>query len=169
MASSRPSHRDLRVGTHQSPRSVIRAEVGDSLKIVFKNNGSLPFTIYAHGVGYDQGSDGMTGGPPGTIFIYTRVVDHRSGPQPGEPSSKFWLYHSHANEQRDTAPGLVGPIIVNAKGMSRPAQRQKMSTARSSPVLHASGEPELVSEREYRDVHCQSNGPQTHRRRQPRF
>jgi len=31
----------------------------------------------------------------------------------------LWLYHSHANERRDIAAGLVGAIIVSAKGTVR--------------------------------------------------
>lgn len=99
---------------------LLRAEVGDTLKIVFKNNARFPFSMHPHGVRYDQTSDGVTGVPPGGVFTYTWGVDPRSGPHSGEPSSKFWLYHSHANEQRDVAAGLVGGIIVSAKGTVKP-------------------------------------------------
>jgi FtsP/CotA-like multicopper oxidase with cupredoxin domain len=95
---------------------VLRGETGDTLKIVFRNNAHFPFSMHPHGVLYDQPSDGMKGIAPGETFIYTWILDPRTAPKAGEPSSKLWLYHSHANERRDLAAGLVGAIIVSAKG-----------------------------------------------------
>src|SRR3954467_9069106 len=37
---------------------VIRAEVGDTIKVVFRNNGSQPYSIHVHGVLYDKASEG---------------------------------------------------------------------------------------------------------------
>jgi FtsP/CotA-like multicopper oxidase with cupredoxin domain len=98
---------------------VLRGEAGDRLKVVFKNNAHFPFSMHPHGVLYDQASDGVKGILPGETFTYTWVLDPRSAPKAGEPSSKLWLYHSHANERRDLASGLVGAIIVSAKGTAR--------------------------------------------------
>src|SRR5215469_3150898 len=95
---------------------VLRGEAGDTLKIVFKNNAHYPFSMHPHGVLYDQESDGVKGIPPGERFTYTWILDPRAAPKAGEPTSKLWLYHSHANERRDLASGLVGGIIVSAKG-----------------------------------------------------
>ena len=99
---------------------VIRGEVGDTIKVVFKNNARFPFSVHAHGVKYDEASAGVDPVQPGATFIYTWDVDPRAGPQPGEPSSKLWLYHSHVNEQRDVAAGLVGPMLISAKGTTKP-------------------------------------------------
>jgi hephaestin len=98
---------------------VLRGEAGDTLKVVFKNNAHFPFSMHPHGVLYDQASDGVKGILPGETFTYTWILDPRSAPKSGEPSSKLWLYHSHANERRDLAVGLVGAIIVSAKGTVR--------------------------------------------------
>jgi manganese oxidase len=95
---------------------VLRGEAGDILKIVFKNNAHFPFSMHPHGVRYDRESDGVKGIPPGETFTYTWILDPRCASKAGEPSSKLWLYHSHANERRDLASGLVGAIIVSAKG-----------------------------------------------------
>ena len=95
---------------------VLRGEAGDTLKIVFKNNAHFPFSMHPHGVWYDQSSDGVKGIQPGESCTYTWILDPRAAPGAGEPSSKLWLYHSHANERRDVAAGLVGGIIVSAKG-----------------------------------------------------
>ena len=95
---------------------VLRGEAGDTLKVVFKNNAQFPFSMHPHGVLYDPASDGVTGILPGECFTYTWILDLRTAPQVGEPSSKLWLYHSHANERRDIAAGLIGGIIVSARG-----------------------------------------------------
>jgi hephaestin len=34
-------------------------------------------------------------------------------------SSVIWMYHSHADEERDVASGLLGPLIITRKGMAR--------------------------------------------------
>jgi hephaestin len=99
---------------------VIRGEVGDTIKVVFRNNARFPFSVHAHGVKYDEASAGVDPVAPGATFTYTWDVDPRAGPQPGEPSSKLWLYHSHVNEQRDVAAGLVGPMLISARGTTKP-------------------------------------------------
>lgn len=99
---------------------VIRAEVGDTIKVVFKNNARFPFSVHAHGVKYDEASAGVEPVQPDTTFTYTWDVVPAAGPQPGEPSSKLWLYHSHVNEQRDVAAGLLGPMLISAKGTTKP-------------------------------------------------
>src|SRR6185503_18098571 len=37
---------------------VIRAEVGDTVNVVFKNNASRPYSIHVHGLQYDKASEG---------------------------------------------------------------------------------------------------------------
>jgi FtsP/CotA-like multicopper oxidase with cupredoxin domain len=37
---------------------VIRAEVGDTIKVVLRNNASFPFSLHPHGVSYDRDSEG---------------------------------------------------------------------------------------------------------------
>jgi FtsP/CotA-like multicopper oxidase with cupredoxin domain len=115
---------------------LIRAEVGDVVKIVFKNNSHLICTMHPHGLAYDKDSEGAYysergGAPPdstkkgnavlrGEVFTYTWTVPERAGPGPGDPSSILWMYHSHFNESRDMNSGLLGPIIVSRKGSTRP-------------------------------------------------
>lgn len=112
---------------------IIHAEVGDTIKVVFKNNASRPYSIHPHGVFYAKDSEGMVyndgrssaammGGavPPGQTFTYTWQVPERSGPGPNDGSSVVWLYHSHVDEQKDVDSGLVGAIVVTARGMANP-------------------------------------------------
>lgn len=115
---------------------VLRAEVGDTIRVVFKNNATHPFTMHPHGVfyakdsegaGYDDGSSSADkeGVPPGKTHIYNWEVPERAGPGPNDPSSIVWLYHSHANELKDVESGLVGVILISRKGMAGPTGRPK--------------------------------------------
>ncbi len=107
-------------------------EVGDTLKIVFKNNTSRPYTMHPHGVLYQKDSEGSgyndgTSGkekeddsaPPGGTHIYIWEIPERAGPGPADPSSIVWVYHSHVDEMRDIASGLFGAIVITAKGKAR--------------------------------------------------
>jgi hephaestin len=58
--------------------------------------------------------------PPGATFTYTWPVPDRAGPAHGDMSSVLWMYHSHVNEVADVNAGLIGPMIVTARGMAKP-------------------------------------------------
>jgi len=117
---------------------LIRGEVGDTIKIVFKNNATHPFGMHPHGVLYEKDSEGAdyndgTSGKdkedacvaPGSTHTYTWQAVDRSGPGPNDPSSVFWLYHSHCDELRDVASGLFGMIVITKRGMALPDGRPK--------------------------------------------
>lgn len=110
---------------------LIRAEVGDTIKVFFKNNTKFFCSMHPHGLLYDKQSegalysDGASGAakkgdavPPGRTYTYTWTVPERAGPAPGE-GSILWVYHSHFVEPRDMNTGLLGPILVSAKGSTR--------------------------------------------------
>ena len=72
---------------------LIRAEVGDSIRVVFRNNTHLSVTMHPHGLAYTKDaegalySDGTAGSvkaddrvPPGGTFTYIWNVPERSGP-----------------------------------------------------------------------------------------
>ncbi len=112
---------------------LIRAEVGDTIRVVFRNNGNHPYSMHPHGVFYNKDSEGApyddrTSGadkaddavPPGGTHEYTWQVPERAGPAPGDVNSVMWMYHSHTNEYRDPNTGLVGPILITARGQSKP-------------------------------------------------
>jgi len=115
---------------------IMRAEVGDTIRVVFKNNTAYPCGMHAHGVFYNKDSegamydDGTTGNDkadddvePGKTHVYTWQVPERAGPGPGDPNSVVWLYHSHGNRSLET--GLIGAIIINGRGQSQPDGRPK--------------------------------------------
>lgn len=107
---------------------VIRAEVGDTIVIDFLNRSSSPHSIHPHGLRYDKDNEGAlylpagTGGqvPPGTRFTYHWFADEESGPGKADPSSIVWWYHGGTDEPIETNVGLLGPIIITAKGKARP-------------------------------------------------
>lgn len=117
---------------------ILRAEVGDTIKVVFKNNGTHPYSMHPHGVFYEKASEGVAyndgtsekdqeGGhvEPGHTFTYTWQVPERAGPGPNDPSSIVWLYHSHSYELLDVNSGLIGAIVVTRRGMALPDGRPK--------------------------------------------
>jgi FtsP/CotA-like multicopper oxidase with cupredoxin domain len=110
---------------------VIRANVGDTIKVIFKNKlVDAVASLHPHGVFYRKDSEGSlyedgTGGSdkaddvvrPGATHAYIWEVPSRAGPGPKDPSSIVWLYHSHVDEPGDTNAGLIGPVIISKQGM----------------------------------------------------
>ena len=112
---------------------LIRAQVGDTIRVVFRNNCSFPNSIHVHGVFYSKNSegapydDGTPGGvkpgdavAPGGVYTYVWQVPERAGPGPNDPNSILWMYHSHTNELRDFNSGLVGAMIIARRGQAKP-------------------------------------------------
>lgn len=115
---------------------VVRAAVGDTLRIVFKNLTEHPVSVHPHGVFYDKKSEGAgyadgtkadakadDAVSPGDTYTYTWYVPERSGPGPMDASSVLWMYHSHVDEPADTNTGLIGPMVVTAREHARPDGR----------------------------------------------
>jgi FtsP/CotA-like multicopper oxidase with cupredoxin domain len=111
---------------------LIRAEVGDVITVVFKNDTKIICSMHPHGLAYAKTSEGAlysdgnpaeskTGDavPPGQTYTYTWTVPERAGPGPGDSSSILWVYHSHFVEPRDMNTGLLGPIVISARGSSK--------------------------------------------------
>ncbi len=121
---------------------IIRAEVGDTITVVFRNNTKLPVGIHPHGVFYAKASEGAhyaigaspsdhgqghgvmpeTGAhvAPKSQYTYHWEVPERAGPGPSDPSSLVWLYHAHDHEGVDIYAGLVGAIVVTRSGAAKP-------------------------------------------------
>jgi manganese oxidase len=107
---------------------VIRAEVGDAILVDFLNRSQTEHNIHPHGLRYDKNNEGGyylpmgRGGShvqPGVRFTYHWFADEGSGPGPGQLTSAVWWYHPHVDEESETNAGLLGPIIVTAKGHAR--------------------------------------------------
>jgi len=111
---------------------LLRAVVGDTIRVVFRNHTPHPASMHPHGVLYAKSSEGApyadsTSGadkaddavPPGGTHVYVWAVPPRAGPGPMDGSSVMWMYHSHVNDERDVDAGLVGPILVTARNEAR--------------------------------------------------
>ena len=121
---------------------ILRAEVGDTMVVHFRNNARLSIDIHPHGVFYDKSSEGAhystetatdpdghevqdmpkTGADvkPGGEYTYRWGVPERAGPGPSDPDSVAWLYHAHDHEGIDIYAGLIGAIIVTRAGRANP-------------------------------------------------
>lgn len=114
---------------------IIRAEVGDTVVVHFCNHSeSGSYGMHPHGFRYTKDNEGAMyqgvndGTPPGAgaqvvpgaCFDYKWYADRDSGPGKAEDSSKVWWYHSHVDEPAETNAGLLGPIIITARGMANP-------------------------------------------------
>ncbi len=105
---------------------VIRAGIGDNIRVIFKNNLDIMVSMHPHGVFYNKGSEGAPYNDgssdkdkkddmvyPGDTFVYQWSVPERAGPGPNDPSSIIWMYHSHVDSPKATNSGLVGPMIIS--------------------------------------------------------
>jgi FtsP/CotA-like multicopper oxidase with cupredoxin domain len=113
---------------------IIRAEVGDTVKVHFCNQTATGvYSMHPHGLRYTKDNEGahyfgvnspntLPGAgaqvPPGKCFDYSWIADEDSGPASGDLSSKVWWYHSHVDAVAGTNAGLLGPIIVTRYGMA---------------------------------------------------
>jgi FtsP/CotA-like multicopper oxidase with cupredoxin domain len=111
------------------------AEVGDKIRVHFRNNASFSTSIHPHGVFYAKDSEGspytdsaddLTNTapgdddvPPGGQWTNIWLVPSRAGPGPKDPSSVAWPYHSHPDEPADTNAGLFGLIVITNRGSAR--------------------------------------------------
>lgn len=90
------------------PGPFIRAKVGDTLVVNFRNSLPEPTTIHWHGVRVPNDMDGAPGMTqaliePGGTFRYTFVL---------RDAGTFW-YHPHHSSSNQVGRGLYGPIVVD--------------------------------------------------------
>ncbi|XP_074467992.1 ferroxidase HEPHL1 isoform X2 [Sebastes fasciatus] len=103
---------------------VLRAEEGDTLRVMFMNKADRNYSIQPHGLHYDkhfQGSSYEDGVDkpgshvgPGENFTYTWQV--LEGPSSSDSPCIPYLYYSATDPAKDTNSGLVGPLLVCKKG-----------------------------------------------------
>ncbi|KAI6063289.1 Ceruloplasmin isoform X1 [Aix galericulata] len=117
---------------------IIKAEVGESIRVTFRNNASRPFSIQPHGVSYRKNNEGAlyraasrdSESPashvsPGTTYTYEWNIPEDVGPTDQDPDCLTWLYYSAVDAVKDTNSGLVGPLLVCRKGTLLPSGKQK--------------------------------------------
>ncbi|XP_072897676.1 ceruloplasmin [Hemitrygon akajei] len=120
---------------------VIKAEVGDNIKVTFWNNASQTYSIQPHGVSYQKDVEGAkyqintteyVGQParsphvsPGQTFIYQWKIPKDFGPGKDEAECLTRLYYSAVDPIKDSSSGLVGPLIVCKKNVLDSKGKQK--------------------------------------------
>uniref|UniRef100_A0A8C6NQD5 ferroxidase n=1 Tax=Nothobranchius furzeri TaxID=105023 RepID=A0A8C6NQD5_NOTFU len=108
---------------------LIKAEVGQSIMVVFKNNAKRPFSLHPNGVSYTKQFEGLSyedGSKywykydnevqPNSTFTYVWKVSSTAGPLSEESQCRTWAYYSGVNPERDIHSGLIGPLLVCREG-----------------------------------------------------
>ncbi|XP_039622462.1 coagulation factor VIII [Polypterus senegalus] len=101
---------------------VLRGEVGDEIRIVFKNLASRPYNIYPQGL--TSVRPFVDSGPakgknlkffaikPNESFIYSWNITSEDGPTSADPRCLTRIYSSTIDPIKDVASGLIGPLII---------------------------------------------------------
>ncbi|CAN0345801.1 unnamed protein product [Lampetra planeri] len=129
---------------------VLRAEVGDVLRVNLRNLASRPYGLHPHGVFYDKRSEGArypdgTSGddklddavPPGGRHTYVWDVREEFGPTADDPACLTWAYHSHVDASRDIASGLVGALLTCKRGILDPVTSKRRDVDQEFVVMFA--------------------------------
>lgn len=108
---------------------VIKAEVGQTIMVVFRNNANRPYSLHPNGVSYTKLTEGLSYEDdskhwykydnevqPNTTFTYIWKVHSTVGPMPDESNCRTWAYYSGVNPERDIHSGLIGPLLVCREG-----------------------------------------------------
>uniref|UniRef100_A0A803YP35 ferroxidase n=1 Tax=Meleagris gallopavo TaxID=9103 RepID=A0A803YP35_MELGA len=100
---------------------VLKGEVGDQFKIVFRNLASRPYNIYPHGLTTNRSALGCVLAEkdvkdipiaPGESFTYRWSITTEDGPTQADPRCLTRFYYSSINPVQDTASGLIGPLLI---------------------------------------------------------
>uniref|UniRef100_A0A3P9KGY4 ferroxidase n=1 Tax=Oryzias latipes TaxID=8090 RepID=A0A3P9KGY4_ORYLA len=108
---------------------VIKAEVGQTIMVVFRNRANRPYSIHPNGVSYTKQTEGLSyedGSKnwykydnevlPNTTFTYIWKASTDAGPGPGDSNCRTWAYYSGVNPEKDIHSGLIGPLLVCREG-----------------------------------------------------
>ncbi|MBL9100939.1 MAG: multicopper oxidase family protein [Myxococcales bacterium] len=95
----------------QVPGPILRADVGDRIRVRFTNRLSQPTSIHWHGMRLDNAMDGVPGvtqSPiePGETFVYDFVT---------KDAGTFW-FHPHLRGSEQVERGLHGILLVGEGG-----------------------------------------------------
>uniref|UniRef100_H3CCD3 ferroxidase n=1 Tax=Tetraodon nigroviridis TaxID=99883 RepID=H3CCD3_TETNG len=96
---------------------MIHANVGDKVKVVFKNMASRPYSIHAHGVKTDTPDVHHT--KPGETYTYYWYVTKNTGPTAEQEECSVSAYYSAVDVVKDLYSGLVGPLVICRRSWAR--------------------------------------------------
>ncbi|MBC5805955.1 MAG: copper oxidase [Candidatus Eremiobacter antarcticus] len=108
----------------------MRAVVGDTIAVRFKNNSRLPAGIAVAGL--SASPSGAVA--PGANHTYTWHVTASAGPGAMDGTSVAWRYHCPVDENRDENTGMIGTVIVTRRGSAK-ADGSPSDVDREVPVL----------------------------------
>ncbi|KAB0403537.1 hypothetical protein E2I00_007479, partial [Balaenoptera physalus] len=103
---------------------IIRAQVRDTLKIMFKNMASRSYSIYPHGVTFspyeDEVNSSSTSGSntmikavqPGETYTYKWNILESDEPTENDAQCLTRPYYSNVDITRDIASGLIGLLLI---------------------------------------------------------
>lgn len=91
----------------------LHAEVGDKVKIIFKNMATRSYSIHAHGVKTESATVSPT--LPGETRTYIWKISERSAAGMEDSACIPWVYYSTVDQVKDLYSGLIGPLIVCRK------------------------------------------------------
>ncbi|XP_039097822.1 coagulation factor V [Hyaena hyaena] len=115
------------------------AEVGDIMKVHFKNKADKPLSIHPQGIKYSKFSEGASYSDytfpveklddviaPGQEYTYEWNITEDSGPTHNDPPCLTHIYYSYENLVQDFNSGLIGPLLICKKGTLTEDGIQKM-------------------------------------------
>ncbi|XP_045395395.1 ceruloplasmin isoform X3 [Lemur catta] len=88
----------------------LHADVGEKVKIIFRNMATRSYSIHAHGVKTE--SPTVTPTLPGETRTYMWEIPERSGAGMEDSACIPWAYYSTVDQVKDLYSGLIGPLIV---------------------------------------------------------
>uniref|UniRef100_A0A2K5YD51 Coagulation factor V n=1 Tax=Mandrillus leucophaeus TaxID=9568 RepID=A0A2K5YD51_MANLE len=114
------------------------AEVGDTIKVHFKNKADKPLSIHPQGIRYSKLSEGASyldhtfpvekmddAVAPGREYTYEWSISEDGGPTHDDPPCLTHIYYSHENLIEDFNSGLIGPLLICKKGILTEDGKQK--------------------------------------------
>nr|XP_023966358.1 venom prothrombin activator pseutarin-C non-catalytic subunit-like isoform X1 [Chrysemys picta bellii] len=117
----------------------LRAEVGDTLVVHFKNMANKPLSIHPQGIAYNKLSEGSLYADrtssfeklddavlPGLVYKYTWEITAEIGPKEADPPCLTYIYYSHENMVMDFNSGLIGALLICKKGSLKEDGTQKL-------------------------------------------
>lgn len=100
---------------------IIKGEVGDTIKVHFKNMANRPYTVHPHGIFYSKANEGAIYADhsseeqkrddsvkPNQVHVYTWFVNEEHAPTEADEDCVTRMYHSHVISDSDIYTGLIG-------------------------------------------------------------
>lgn len=104
---------------------MIKGEVGDTIKVHFKNMANRAYTVHAHGIFYSKADEGAKYADhsseeekrddivePNKAHVYTWFINEEHAPTAADEDCVTRMYHSHVKSIKDINTGLIGNFAL---------------------------------------------------------